>query len=226
MKSSGVEVNRHLPHISSCRDFGESTMSNLMQFVFETKEIRVVADEQGEPLFVSKDVAEALGIESDVFVKSFLSCTDALFCYRYIEDGRLQNRAFKWVVEVSKIGFNQESYSLFSEAYLSAVMFLAQASRTSEATVMSIFAENVGSYIDGAKMTSGPSSILNQPDAWIELASGETCPVEGKYTVADSKALKQLLRYMKAFCRKTGVLVAQELKTPIPQNVIFVKVDL
>lgn len=36
-------------------------MSNIIPFQFETKSIRVVADESGEPLFVAKDICEALG---------------------------------------------------------------------------------------------------------------------------------------------------------------------
>ena len=36
-------------------------MNNLVQFVFESHPVRVLADANGKPLFVAKDVAEALG---------------------------------------------------------------------------------------------------------------------------------------------------------------------
>ena len=36
-------------------------MSSVTPFQFEAKSIRVVTDESGEPLFVAKDICEALG---------------------------------------------------------------------------------------------------------------------------------------------------------------------
>lgn len=36
-------------------------MSNIIPFSFESRSVRVITDEQGEPLFVGKDVCEALG---------------------------------------------------------------------------------------------------------------------------------------------------------------------
>lgn len=37
------------------------TSSSVIPFQFEAKPIRVVTDESGEPLFVAKDICEALG---------------------------------------------------------------------------------------------------------------------------------------------------------------------
>ena len=39
-------------------------MSNIIPFYFENKSIRVVTDENGEPLFVGKDVCQALGFSN------------------------------------------------------------------------------------------------------------------------------------------------------------------
>lgn len=36
-------------------------MSDLIPFSFESHQVRVLTDDNGEPLFVAKDVAEALG---------------------------------------------------------------------------------------------------------------------------------------------------------------------
>lgn len=36
-------------------------MSNVLPFQFQAAEVRVIQDENGEPWFVAKDVAEALG---------------------------------------------------------------------------------------------------------------------------------------------------------------------
>lgn len=198
-------------------------MSNIIPFVFENHSVRVLADDNGEPLFVARDVAAALGKHDDFFAKEYLTCVEALFCYKFLEDFDAE-RSFCWTMEVSKIGYNQGDYALFAEAYGAASMYLAWASNTSEATVMEKFKRNIGSYINGATIVSGPKSLLHKPDAWVTLQSGEVCPVEGNYTVADRKALKQLLRYMHIFSRETGILVAQSLSVAIPDNVIFVEV--
>ncbi len=40
-------------------------MSNLIPFQFESTSIRVVTDDNGEPLFVGKDICDALGYAND-----------------------------------------------------------------------------------------------------------------------------------------------------------------
>ncbi len=200
-------------------------MTDLIPFSFDSKEIRVIEDERGELLLVAKDVAVALGKPVDFFAKPHLNCIEALFCYRFLDDSSL-DAAFSWTVEISKVGYNGDDPSLFAAAYGAASMYLAWASNTSEATVMGEFNRNVGKYIHGATIVDGPKSRLHQPDAWVRLESGEICPVEGKYTKADKKALDQLLRYMRVFSRNAGILVAQSLTVALPDGVIFVEVKL
>ena len=39
-------------------------MSNIIPFQYESKEVRVIQDEHGDPWWVAKDVCEILGLES------------------------------------------------------------------------------------------------------------------------------------------------------------------
>lgn len=202
-------------------------MSPLVPFSFESHQVRVLVNDQDVTLFVAKDVATALDKPEDFFSKSHLTILEMLFCFKLLEDPGIDHgRYFDWISEVGKIGFNQSDFTLFSKAYSCAAMDTARRSLTSEVTVMEKFKNGIGTYISGATIVSGPTSPLHKPDAWVMLQSGDVCPVEGKHTVADKKALKQLLRYMHIFSRVTGILVAQFISVEIPKNVIFVKVGL
>lgn len=202
-------------------------MSNLVPFSFESHEIRTITDDVGDPWFVASDVAIALNKPEEFFAKSHLTLLEMLFCSRLLEDpGTAYDRHFNWISEVGKIGFNQNDLTLFSKAYSCIALDTARRSLTSESTLMEKFKNGIGTYISGATIVSGPTSFAHRPDAWVMLQSGEVCPVEGKHTIADKKALKQLLRYMQVFSRSTGVLVAQFISVEIPKNVIFVKIDL
>lgn len=199
--------------------------TNLIPFQFEGHELRVVRFEDGSLSFVAKDVALAIGKTDDFFLQKYLSCTDALFCYRLAGDFD-ESRSLEWMEFISKVGYMQKDYSLFVHAYRSSMISLLWRSGITEETIMSKFRSNVGSYIKGSSIVDGPKTKLHIPDAWIKLDSGEVCPVEGKKTKADRKALEQLLRYMRVFSSKTGILVAQTLTTFVPDNVIYVEVQL
>lgn len=199
--------------------------TNLIPFQFEGHELRVVQFEDCSLSFIARDIALAIGKTDDFFLQEYLSCIEALFCYD-ISDNFDKDRSIEWMIEISKVGYRQKDYSLFASAYHASIMNVIRENLETEETVMHKFRKNIKKYIAGASIVDGPKTQLHKPDAWIKLDSGEICPVEGKKTKADRKALEQLLRYMRVFSSKTGVLVAQTLSTFVPDNVIYVEVKL
>jgi len=87
------------------------------------------------------------------------------------------------------------------------------------------FRNNIEKYIPGAKITNNYKSIKHQPDFWI-LVNKANCPVEIKYKNFDKKALNQLSRYMNHFNCNTGYALAPELTVELPDNVVYVKIEI
>ena len=61
----------------------------------------------------------------------------------------------------------------------------------------------------------------HKPDAWIDR-NGELIPVECKLHDFDTKALKQLTRYMTFYHTEHGIAVARNLTVKLPNNIEFV----
>lgn len=62
----------------------------------------------------------------------------------------------------------------------------------------------------------------NRPDIWMTY-NGEDVPVECKHDKFGDAALKQLLRYMKAFHSKYGIAVGSSCDIDLPNNILFIK---
>lgn len=91
-----------------------------------------------------------------------------------------------------------------------------------EFSLQSLFKEKLDGLLPGSKLINGPSNSQNRPDAWVEL-EGEKIPVEVKKDAFDAKAVKQLLRYMKAFGCQHGIACAPSLSAPLPSNIRFIQ---
>lgn len=61
----------------------------------------------------------------------------------------------------------------------------------------------------------------HKPDAWIDR-NGELIPVECKLHDFDTKALKQLARYMTFYHTEHGIAVARSLTIELPDNIEFI----
>lgn len=74
------------------------------------------------------------------------------------------------------------------------------------------------------KLVDVKSDGKNIPDRWVDVG-GELIPVEVKYGTFDAKALKQLLRYIKAYSCNRGIAVAQNVTVELPRNIEFISID-
>ena len=83
-----------------------------------------------------------------------------------------------------------------------------------------LFKENY-SKIRKGQVIKNKNDGHNFPDAWVE-ENGYIIPVEVKLRKFDPKALKQLLRFMKAYGSLKGIAVARELSVKLPHNIEFI----
>jgi len=71
------------------------------------------------------------------------------------------------------------------------------------------------------KIASHKDNPKHKPDAWIDR-NGELIPVECKLSDFDTKALKQLARYMTFYHAEHGIAVARNLTIELPDNIEFI----
>ena len=69
------------------------------------------------------------------------------------------------------------------------------------------------------------SDNKNIPDAWVSC-NNKVIPVEMKVGDFDSKALKQLLRYMDKYNSNNGIAIGKNLTTETPNNIQFISIDI
>lgn len=84
------------------------------------------------------------------------------------------------------------------------------------------FKERLCEFLPSAKAISKNSNSKHRPDLWLAI-DGEEVPVEMKLNAFDSKALRQLQRYMNFYNCKKGIAVAKELDCKIPDNITFLE---
>ena len=99
-------------------------------------------------------------------------------------------------------------------------------SSTTERDVQLWFIKNVKSIVgDSFEIAELKSNAKNRPDAWLKKEE-ELIPVEMKLHEFNSKALKQLIRYMNYYKCSSGIAVGKRLDCVLPEGITFVKYDL
>lgn len=78
--------------------------------------------------------------------------------------------------------------------------------------------------IRAGEIVAAKTDGKNIPDAWIKR-NGVKIPVEVKIYDFDKKALKQLLRYMKAYNCENGIAAARNLSVALPPNIEFISFE-
>lgn len=87
------------------------------------------------------------------------------------------------------------------------------------------FKENYKLFFPKAEILKVKNSPENIPDFWLK-ENNVIFPVEIKLKKFDKTALSQLLKYMDFYKSEKGVAVAPILKTKLPENITFIKLNI
>ena len=74
-------------------------------------------------------------------------------------------------------------------------------------------------------LTTRKSINSKFPDAWLKDQNNEFIPMEMKKDKFNSKALKQLLGYMKTYNCEKGIAIGRTLEVDLPDNIEFVSLE-
>lgn len=140
-----------------------------------------------------------------------------LLAMAYDEDNK--EKAME-LLNVASIIFHPQDDEVFNTLYGTVAMAIAQNFSKNEFYYQKLFKENY-SKIRKGQVIKNKNDGHNFPDAWVE-ENGYIIPVEVKLRKFDPKALKQLLRYMKAYGSLKGIAVARELSVKLPHNIEFI----
>lgn len=97
-------------------------------------------------------------------------------------------------------------------------------SKITEFDVHNWFKNNYQKILNGYFLVEKKSESKHIPDFWL-MNNNELIPVEIKLEKFDSKALKQLRRYMNHYGCKTGIAVGRELTCELPSYIKFLPYD-
>ena len=94
-----------------------------------------------------------------------------------------------------------------------------------EVHIQSHFFKNIEHYLVGANRVDVRLFHGSIPDGFVSI-NGAVAPVEVKLDVFGERALAQRLGYMRRYESSQGVAVAQRCKANLPDNVIFVPINI
>lgn len=134
-------------------------------------------------------------------------------------DAETKEEAWEILHVASKL-FHPLDDPYFNSLYRASAMEVVQSHCKNEFTYQDMFKKNY-SKIGKGKVVNLKIDGHNIPDAWIRRGD-YILPVEVKLNGFDSKALKQLERYMKVYKCEKGIAVGRTLNVKLPQNIEFV----
>jgi hypothetical protein len=135
--------------------------------------------------------------------------------------GENKKTSFK-ILQLASILFHWQDDTTFNSLYGAAAMQICFNNNKNENDLHHLFNQNIKKIFgEDAEMINKQSDGRNLPDSWVSLGGSEI-PVEMKMGKFNSKAMKQLKRYMDNYGCKAGIAVGSELTTPIPSNVKFI----
>lgn len=99
--------------------------------------------------------------------------------------------------------------------------WIRQCDRHNETYYQNLFKEHAEKVLDCKLIKNHKDDRHHKPDAWIVFCGKET-PVEVKLNNFDTKALKQLQRYINFYKTSYGIAVARKCTVELSDNIIFV----
>ena len=205
-------------------------MSQLMIFKYNGAEIRTVI-RNGEPWFYINDVCDFLNMGYCISEKRLVNKYDILaMADCYLADGysKEKYRKAKLLLRFAKASLVEEDETTFwclYEAMLMNLIWIKNVS-TSEYALQDLFKKKVKDlFSPQAEIIKVATKKRNYPDVFVKLKD-EIIPVEVKLDLFDSKALKQLQRYMAIYKTTRGIAVAKTLDVSLPNNIRFIPLEI
>ena len=119
---------------------------------------------------------------------------------------------------------NDYTYSSLRNCVYENIMW-ERVSKT-ELYYQSIFKNHIKDILgDDYNLVEKTSDNKNIPDAWVSF-NNEIVPVEMKICNFDSKALKQLQRYISKYNVKYGIAIGNKLTVDLPTNIHFIPLSI
>lgn len=116
--------------------------------------------------------------------------------------------------------YSHRSDTIFNDLYRVTAENIALKYTKNEFFYQNLFKEKA-EQLGLGKIVPHKDNPKHKPDAWINRKD-ELIPVECKLYDFDTKALKQLTRYMNFYHTKHGIAVARNLTVTLPDNIEFI----
>lgn len=195
----------------------------IIHFLFRDTLIQCFLSIDGQPLFSSQDIRQALQNEDGIhkeMTEQFYTVNDLVGIATEIESKR---GAWEFLQEMSKwiCALNKDTKAFWS-SYFAVACLLTWKFREDEPYWHAVFTKHLSILIPGASIIDKRGvNGKGWPDFFISI-DGNVSPVEIKKRDFSQRHVQQLRRYMQEYGLTPGFAVAQTCSAQLDNDMIFV----